>query len=147
MIHNVSMETDEETFMKSYVERWELGGGATRVRALKVLEWKSEASELNDDELERQLVILAEEIARESDKNKREQLKVKTYVIKLELCERTPVNDMETVKVQGVSKAVRGEELRRRLQEVHREIQMLRQEKDEFFRSKITLGQKAGRKQ
>ncbi|HHW17509.1 MAG TPA: hypothetical protein GXX30_01225 [Firmicutes bacterium] len=141
--------TEEARDLREILEKWQQSGGAARVRSLKVLEWKEEISRAANAEIVQEIEALEREIRGEEDEIKIDQAKAKLALLKLELLERvgasSPVS-LEREKVgsgsqkgSGKSETMVEADVRRRLQEIHRELQAAETGKREFLRGRIRL--------
>lgn len=139
-------EYDERKKLIELVEKWQQGGGAARVRSLKVLEWKGQISKSSVSEIKKEIEALSREIGKESDEVKKEQAKIKLALLKLEIIERgqsnskgNAQNEKTTVKDENEEDNLNEVNMRRRLQDIHREIQAAQALKREFLRGRIRL--------
>jgi hypothetical protein len=128
------------------VEAWEQGGGAARIRSLKVLEWRDETARKTPGELRDDILSLEREIDVEQDEAKKDQVRARLAVYKLALYEKEPPLREHKVKT-GPEKEFKADEtvLRQRLQEIHRELQLVKFEKTRFMRSRVRLGWRSQR--
>jgi len=122
------------------VEAWEQGGGAARIRSLKVLEWRDETAAKTTSEIKDDILSIQREIEVEEDEAKKEQLKARLAVYHLALYEKEPPKVEHEVKAEP-EKQIKADEsaLRQRLQEIHRELQIVKFEKTRFVRSRVRL--------
>jgi len=139
-------EYEERRKLIERVEKWQQGGGAARVRSLKVLEWKGQISKSSVSEIKKEIEALSREIGKESDEVKKEQAKIKLALLKIELIERGQSNSKRNVRNEETTIKNGNEQdnldeinMRRRLQEIHREIQAAQALKREFLRGRIRL--------
>lgn len=134
-------EPDETAELRKTVERWEQGGGAARIRSLKVLEWREEMGGKTVAALEEEIHALEQEISSETDEARRDQSRAKLALLKLALKERGGDSRTdEPVKV-GTRPRMHEDEaaLRDRLQTIHAGIQDQRAARSEFVRQRIRL--------
>lgn len=122
------------------VEAWEQGGGVARIRSLKVLEWREEMAGKTSRELKDDILSLTREIEEEQDEAKKEQLKARLAVYRLALYEKEPPVAESAVKTEP-ERELKADEpaLRQRLQEIHRELQVVKFEKTQYLRSRVRL--------
>jgi len=134
-------QEDEPSVLKRSVEKWEQGGGAARIRSLKVLEWREELSDKSVEALEAEVESLQSEIRSESDEAKREQAKAKMALAKLLILEKSGPKPSDTSAAYGEKPSPSQDEagLRQRLQEIRAEIQSRRAERSQFLRQRIRL--------
>ncbi|HHX29426.1 MAG: hypothetical protein ACOX5Q_04310 [Bacillota bacterium] len=127
--------------LKRAVEAWEQGGGAARIRSLKVLEWRDETGDKTPGELRDDIASIEREISEEADESKRDQLKARLAVYKLALIEKEPPGREERARPERKPPAKADEgALRQRLQEIHRELQSAKFAKSQYLRSQVKLG-------
>lgn len=145
-------EPDEEiSRLRRIVNRWVDSAGMTRVRALKLESWKEEYARMSLDELVREKRRLAEE--RPTEPGVREQIEVRMALIDIEILSRRARQidtegavsyrgDLSSCSPTGLQEVGGGEseeQLRRRLEEVSRQVARARAEKEAFLRRKIKL--------
>ncbi len=131
---------DPAAELRKIVETWEQGGGAARIRSLKVLEWRDETAAKAPGVLRDDIAAIEQEIEREPDDSKKDQLKARLAVYRLALLEKTPrqVEDRTRPEPKPSGKADEAA-LRQRLQEIHRELQSVKFEKSQYLRSRVKL--------
>jgi len=136
----VQVAEDPRDELRKTVEVWEQGGGAARIRSLKVLEWRDEALGKDFQDLKAEIAAVEREERLETDEAKREQLKARLAVYRLVLYEKEPPR-VQAVRTEP-EREIKADEpaLRQRLQEIHRELQRLKFEKTQFTRSRVRLG-------
>lgn len=131
--------------LRRIVEVWEQGGGAARIRSLKVLEWQEEAAAKSAQEVKDDIRSFGIEMSMESDETKKEQLRARLAVSKLALIDKEPA-PTETVARKDPKPEMGADEaaMRERLQEIHRELQTARNAKAQYLRNRVKLGWRAG---
>jgi len=136
---------EETSNLEEFVESWQEGGGAARVRSLKVQEWREEISKLTLEEIQEEIQTLSSAVHGETDEIKREQGQVRLALLKLEVKARGSARSFERPLsgprgVPAARKALVDEaRIRERLQEIHREIQVVTAQKREFLRGRVRL--------
>lgn len=136
---------DESSSLKKTVESWEQGGGAARIRSLKVLEWREDAKSKPLDAVKKDVLALEEESRNEPDEAKREQARARAALLKLALVEREG-GPAEVASPESAPKLPGdGAPSRERLQAIQSEIQSQRSAKSEFMRQRIRLSWRASK--
>jgi hypothetical protein len=138
-------EEDPASELKNVIERWEQGGGAARIRSLKVLEWREEMAGKTAAALEEEVKALGQEMLTETDETKKEQSRAKAALLKLEIREKGEIARPETLAPERSKPRMPEDEvtLRGRLQAIHAEIQGQRSARSEFMRQRIRLSWRA----
>jgi hypothetical protein len=139
-------ESDETVELRKIVESWEQGGGAARIRSLKVLEWREEIAGRTAASLDDEIRKLEEEMPTETDEGRREQSKAKVALLKLTIRERAePPPRPETDRSERIRPRMPEDELtlRERLQSIHAGIQCERAARAEFVRQRVRLSWRA----
>lgn len=128
--------------MEEFLDNWQQAGGAARVRSIKVSEWKTEAESLEDARLKTEINLLKTQMDVETDAARREQSKARVAVLEIEFLSREERFRKTTGPLDRVArnKELGPEAMRRRLQDIHGEIQLLEAQKRDFLRGKIRLG-------
>lgn len=127
--------------LRKTVESWEQGGGAARIRSLKSLEWREEALAKTPEELKEDIRSLEIEAGMEADEARREQVRARLAVVRLALMEKEPpVSEHPARKAPPPEIKADEAAMRQRLQEIHREIQSVKDAKDRYLRSRVRLG-------
>lgn len=135
---------DESSALKEVLESWEQGGGAARIRSLKVLEWREDVAGKSAEAIKEDLRALTEESASEPDEAKKEQAKAKAALLRITLIEREGSSKGTPAKEKTAPKVPEDEaSMRERLQAIHSEIQSQRASKSEFMRQRIRLSWRA----
>ncbi len=135
---------DESAILKKELESWEQGGGAARIRSLKVLEWREDAAAKSLDAVKQDLSTLMQESLEEQDESKREQAKARAALLRLTILEREGAAKEPQAKEKAAPKIAADEaSMRERLQAIHNEIQNQRASKSEFMRQRIRLSWRA----
>lgn len=129
----------ELSSLRSFVDAWEKGGGAARVRSLKVLEWREEISGMTSSEVSSQIRESELELPREDDPVRAEQLQVRIALLKAERLERQAPSGGRAQLRTTPAEPMDPSSMRSRLQELHREIQTEKVRKAEFLRSRVRL--------
>lgn len=141
--HSPGANGDEIERLRKFVDNWQQVGGAARVRSIKVSEWKAYARKLETGEITDTIALLASEIEEQADEIKSEQLKAKMSILKLEIAERhktdRPKAEPLTKELDGPRHQTKSEAIRRRLRDVHGEMQITEAQKREFLRGKVRL--------
>ena len=136
--------SDEIQRLREFLESWQQVGSAARVRSIKVSEWKSQAEHWEDGRLKAEINLLKALAEEETDESKREQMKARLAVFEIQLRsrERSHKRSAEIQdRVAGErSKEIGPEAIRRRLQDIHAEIQLVEGQKRDFLRGKVRLG-------
>lgn len=137
---------DPREDLRKTIETWEQGGGAARIRSLKVLEWREEASAKTTDEIKEDIRSLEIEAAMESDEAKKEQTRVRLAVARLVLMEKEPTVPDRPAR-RAPKPEIKADEaaMRQRLQEIHRELQAVKNAKAQYLRSRVKLGWRSDR--
>ncbi len=150
-VEKVEGPDEEISRLRRIVNRWVESAGMTRVRALKLESWKEEYARMSLDELVREKRRLGEE--RPTEQAFREQTEVRIALIEIEILSRRArrVDTEGAVSSPGdrssasSTRPLEGggeeseEQLRRRLEEVSRQVARARAEKEAFLRRKIRL--------
>jgi hypothetical protein len=138
---------DEASALRRVVERWEEGGGAARIRSLKVLEWREEMGGKTPAEMKEEIASLEKESLAETDEVKREQARAKAALLRLSVLEKEEPPGEEAREVPaGKAKMAEDEaSFRARLQAIHGETQAQRSMRSEFLRQRIRLSWRAGK--
>lgn len=136
-------DTDEIEQLREFVDNWQQVGGAARVRSIKVAEWKAQAENWEADRLIDEIRFLTAGTEEEADEIRREQMKARIAVFKIELQKRQESHKVrmephDRVAVKG-SRESGPEAIRRRLQDIHGEIQLTEAQKRDFLRGKVRL--------
>jgi hypothetical protein len=137
--------TGELERLQEFLDEWQQAGGAARVRSIKVMEWKEEARTYTVEELQKEIRALGVESREETDEIKKEQAKARLAVMKMQIAQHseTRISNPETGSVsdQGVRALPEAESeiLRRKLQNIHSDLQLTEAQKREFLRGKIRL--------
>ncbi|HHY11888.1 MAG TPA: hypothetical protein GX529_04580, partial [Firmicutes bacterium] len=134
---------DEIEQLREFVDNWQQVGGAARVRSIKVAEWKAQAENWEADRLIDEIRFLTAGTEEEADEIRREQMKARIAVFKIELQKRQESHKVrmephDRVAVKG-SRESGPEAIRRRLQDIHGEIQLTEAQKRDFLRGKVRL--------
>lgn len=137
-----AVASDEIQELQEFLDNWQQAGGAARVRSIKVSEWKTEAESLEDARLKTEINLLKTQMDVETDAARREQLKARVAVLEIEFLSREERFRKTTGPLDRVArnKELGPEAMRRRLQDIHGEIQLLEAQKRDFLRGKIRLG-------
>lgn len=134
------MPVDELERLRRIVDEWQEGGGAARVRSLKVAEWRELMARMSDEELQSEVHRIEDEASFEADEAKREQDKVRLALAQIEIRTRhrkSPDRGIGKNVAQGGT--LDESDIRQRLHDIHWEVQRIREHKIEFLRSKVTL--------
>lgn len=129
----------ELSSLRSFVDAWEKGGGAARVRSLKVLEWREEISGMTSSQVTSQIRESELELPREDDPVRAEQLQVRIALLKMERLERQDPSGGRVQRRTTPAELIDPSSMRSRLQELHREVQSEKAQKAEFLRSRVRL--------
>jgi hypothetical protein len=132
---------DEATKLRTIVESWEHGSGAARIRSLKVLEWREEILKKSSEEISQDIQRLSHETHSEEELQKLEQSRVKIALCRLELLRRAKENndESEDSRISFCQEDYDERDIRIRLHELHKEIQVAKEKRQEFLSNKIKL--------
>lgn len=134
-------EVDKARQEERILESWEHGGGAARIRSLKVLEWREEIAAKPASLIKEKIGVLEDEMKKEGDESKKEQVRARLSLLRLSLREKEEVPREESSREDRQGQRMPDDEvsLRERLQTIHSEIQGQRTAKAEFMRQRIRL--------
>ena len=136
---------DERVELTKFVERWEQGGGAARIRSMKVLEWRESLKDKSDEALREDLRNVEMEARNDPDEARREQARAHAALLNLEFLNRegppkqAPPPEPAPKLPEDEGKA------RDRLQAIQGEIEAHRKSKAEFMRQRIKLSWRAAK--
>ncbi|MGI6621433.1 MAG: hypothetical protein ACOX35_08435 [Bacillota bacterium] len=135
---------DEMERLQQLVDGWQQAGSTARVRSIKVAEWKSQAENWPDDRLKDEIDLLSELVGEEADGTRKEQMKARLAVFQMELLSRESSREQKAEprdRMPGeMGRQLGPEAVRRRLQDIHGEIQLLEAHRRDFLRGKVRLG-------
>ncbi len=139
---SVSRRDEERAALRKTIEAWEQGGGAARIRSVKVLEWKEALKDKSIDALKEDLRNVELEARSDPDEARREQAKAHAAFLSLEIMDREgPPKEADP---EPVHKLPEDEgRARERLQAIQVEMEAERRAKAEFVRKRIRLSWRA----
>jgi hypothetical protein len=136
--------SDEIERLQEFIDTWQQAGSAARVRSIKVTEWKSLAGQWEDDRLRGEINLLNALAEEETDATRKDQMKARLAVFQMELLSRETSRKTRTElqdRGAGERSTERGPEaIRRRLQDIHGELQLVEAQKRDYLRGKVRLG-------
>ncbi|MGE5580073.1 MAG: hypothetical protein ACM3WU_08540 [Bacillota bacterium] len=139
---SLSRHDEERAALRKAVETWEQGGGAARIRSVKVLEWKEALKDKSMDALREDLMNVELEARSDPDEARREQARAHAALLSLEIMERE--GPPKAADPQPAHKLPEDEgRARERLQAIQVEIEAERRAKAEFMRKRIRLSWRA----
>jgi len=132
---------DQEQW-REWLDTWQKGGGAARVRSLRVEEWKHEAGSLDRSELERRAQDLErrleEEVAEDEEARLRAQLAV--YRAELRRTGAASAGHRESEPVGELKRLLsRRDGVREEIRRVQEELAEWRRRREKFLSGRITL--------
>lgn len=131
---------DQASQLRRTLETWEQGGGAARIRSLKVLEWRQEMEGKTAPQLRAEISVLQREVAAEPDEVRRDQAKAKAALLLMAALEKeSPSRDEDLEKPARPVMSEDEASSRERLQAIHADAQNQRRLKAEFMRERVTL--------
>lgn len=137
--------TDPKEDLRRAVEVWEQGGGAARIRSLKVLEWREEFSCKPAHDVRDDIRSFEIEISMETDEARKDQIRARLALATLALLEKEPPAPERAARKPSKPEIGADEAaMRRRLQEIHSELQAVKSAKTQYLRSKVKLGWRSG---
>ena len=136
---------DERAALTRTVEGWEQGGGAARIRSMKVLEWRESLAGQSDESLREDLHNVEMEARNDPDEARREQARAHAALLNLEFLNREGP-PKEVPPPEPAQKLPEDEgKARERLQAIQGEIEAQRKAKAEFMRQRIRLSWRAAK--
>lgn len=139
-IANRPKAEDEASELRRVVETWEQGGGAARIRSIKVLEWRQEMAEKTARELRAEVAALQKEMAAETDEVRREQAKARAALYTLGAMDKEgPAQKQDAERQARPAMSEDEASSRERLQAIHAEAQTQKRLKAEFMRERVRL--------
>jgi len=138
----ISRHDEERAALRKMVETWEQGGGAARIRSVKVLEWKEALKGKSIDDLRQDLMNVELEARSDPDEARREQARAHAALLSLEIMDRE--GPPKVAEPEPAQKLPEDEgRARERLQAIQVEIEAERRAKAEFLRKRIRLSWRA----
>ncbi|MGI6628395.1 MAG: hypothetical protein ACOX4K_08630 [Bacillota bacterium] len=138
-------DSDVMEELRKFIDEWQQSGGAARIRSIKVMEWKEEAGKASVEELRDKINALTVESEIAADEVKKEHAKAKLAVMRTEIAQRQqsqPNRAGESFSrghLVGARPEAETETIRKNLQRIHGELQIIEAQKREFLRGRIRL--------